>query len=232
MEKSEFVRGIKDGIPIALGYFGVAFSIGITANNAGIPAKVAFFSSFLIRASAGEYGVYSSMAVNAAYFEVIAVCIITNIRYLLMSTALSQRFDPAMPLWKRVLCACCVTDEIFGISIAYKTPLSLSYPLGATLVAGSMWGAGMAFGISAGSILPPDIFSALGVALYGMFIAIIIPKCRKDKAAAVVVAVSFIISILANKYITNVSAGTMTVILTVVIALVAAIVKPFDEKRI
>lgn len=227
----ELFRGIKDGFPIALGYFGVAFSLGITAKNAGIPAPVSFFSSFLTRASAGEYGVYTSMAANAAYFEVVAICFIANLRYLLMSTALTQKFSPDMPMWKRVICACCVTDEIFGISIAHKTPLPLAYPLGATLIAGSFWGGGMALGITAGSILPPDIFSALSVALYGMFIAVIIPQCRDDKAVAVVVAISFLVSTLAGKLLPNISAGTMTVILTLVLASLAAIIKPIDDKQ-
>jgi len=226
---NEFLKGIKDGVPIALGYLAVAFSIGITAKNAGIPAPLSFFSSFCIRASAGEYGVYSLMAANAAWFEIVAVCLIANLRYLLMSTALTQKFDPAMPLWKRVLCACCVTDEVFGISIAHRSPLPLAYPLGATLIAGSFWGAGMAFGITAGSILPANIVSALGVALYGMFIAVIIPQCRKDRAVAVVVALSFAFSWLSGLLLPGISMGTRTVVLTVVISALAALIKPLRE---
>lgn len=228
----ELFRGIKDGIPIALGYLGVAFSLGITAKNAGIPAQLSFFSSFLIRASAGEYGVYTSMAANAAYFEVVAICLIANLRYLLMSTALTQKFAPGMPIWKRIVCAFCVTDEIFGISIAHKSPLPMAYPLGATIIAGSFWGAGMALGITAGTVLPSNILSALSVALYGMFIAVIIPQCRKDKAVAIVVTCSFLLSTLAGKLLPEISAGSMTIILTIVISSLAAIVKPIDENRV
>lgn len=228
---SPFRKGLLDGLPIGIGYYAVAFSLGIMAHNAGLSPVAGFFSSLFTRASAGEYGVYSLIAAGTTFAEVIAVCCIANLRYLLMGAALSQKFAPEMPVWKRIVSSCCITDEIFGISIAYPGHLPMTYPLGATLTAACMWASGTASGIIAGNILPETVVTALGVALYGMFLAIIIPPCRKDRALAIIVLISFIISTLFSRmpYISNVSSGVRIVILTVIIAAVAAIIKPVEN---
>ena len=230
---SAFFKGVKDAIPIAAGYFAVAFSLGITARNAGMSAPLGFMSSLLTRASAGEYGVYSLMAADAALFEIVCICIIANLRYLLMSTALTQKFAPGMPLWKRIVTACCVTDEIFGISIAYPGYVPMSYPLGATTLAATFWGLGTALGITAGEMLPARAVSALSVALYGMFIAIIIPVCRKDKTVGIAVAASFLLSWICAEVppFSGISAGLRTVFLTIIIASAAALLKPIPEDQ-
>lgn len=226
-----FRKGVLDGLPIGVGYYAVAFSLGIIARNAGLAPTTGFLSSLFTRASAGEYGVYSLIAAGTTFAEVIAVCCIANLRYLLMGAALSQKFAPEMPLWKRIVCSCCITDEIFGISIAYPGHLPMTYPLGATLTAATLWAAGTASGIIAGNILPPAIVSALGVALYGMFIAIIIPPCRKDHVLGIFILASFIISFTCSKlpFCAGISAGVRIVILTIIIAAVAAILKPVDD---
>lgn len=231
--RTAFRKGLLDGLPIGVGYYAVAFSLGIIASNAGIGPGTGFMSSLLTRASAGEYGVYSLIAAGTTMLEVIAVCCIANLRYLLMGAALSQKFAPDMPMWKRIVCSCCITDEIFGISIAYPGHLPMSYPLGATMVAATLWAAGTASGIIAGNILPPAIVSALGVALYGMFLAIIIPPCRKDGALGIIVLSSFIISTLCSKlpFCSGLSAGIRIVILTIVIAAAAAIIKPVGDEE-
>lgn len=222
-----------DGTPIGLGYFAVAFSLGIVARTAGLTPAGGFFSSLLTRASAGEYGCYSLIAAGAAVIEVMAVCFIANLRYLLMGAALSQKFADNMPLWKRIVCACCITDEIFGISIAYPGKLPVTYPLGATAVAATMWAAGTACGITIGNILPEYIVNALGVALYGMFIAIIIPPCRKNRFLLVIVAASFIISTICTKLppFSTMSAGVRIVVLTIVLSAAAAILKPVEDEE-
>lgn len=229
---SPFRKGLSDGLPIGIGYYAVAFSLGIIARNAGLGPVTGFMSSLFTRASAGEYGVYSLIAAGTTFAEVIAVCCIANLRYLLMGAALSQKFAPDMPLWKRIVCSCCITDEIFGISIAYPGHLPMTYPLGATLTAATLWASGTACGIIAGNILPPAIVTALGVALYGMFLAIIIPPCRKDGALAIIVLSSFVISSLCSKLplCSGMSAGVRIVILTVIIAAAAAIIKPVRDE--
>lgn len=223
-----FIKGMRDSIPIGLGYFAVAFSLGIIAGNLGIPAALGFTSSLLIRASAGEYGAYSAIAAHATCMEVIGLAIITNLRYLLMSTALTQKFAPGTPLWKRLLAGCCITDEVFAISIAHPTPLPTSYPLGATALAGTLWAAGTACGILAGDVLPASTVSALSVALYGMFIAIIIPPAKQDRAIALAVVASFVCSGLCSilPFICELGTGTRTIMLTLLISAVAAVVHP------
>ena len=156
------------------------------------------------------------------------MCMVTNLRYLLMSTALTQKFASNVSLLKRILVACCVTDEIFGISIAYPGNLPPAYPFGAMLVSTTMWASGTAVGIVAGEILPPHVVAALSVALYGMFIAIIIPPSKRDRAVGFSVIASFLLSWLCSVLPTvrEMSAGTRTIVLTIVIAAVAAYVKP------
>ena len=219
---------MRDGFPIGMGYFAVSFSLGIIAAKAGLTAWMGFVGSFLTRASAGEYGVYSLIAIGASYVEVVAMCLVTNLRYLLMSTALTQKFASNVSLLKRILVACCVTDEIFGISIAYPGNLPPAYPFGAMLVSTTMWASGTAVGIVAGEILPPHVVAALSVALYGMFIAIIIPPSKRDYAVGISVIASFLLSWLCSVLPTvrEMSAGTRTIVLTIVIAAVAAFVKP------
>lgn len=219
---------MRDGFPIGMGYFAVSFSLGIIAAKAGLTAWMGFVGSFLTRASAGEYGVYSLIAIGASYVEVVAMCLVTNLRYLLMSTALTQKFASNVSLLKRILVACCVTDEIFGISIAYPGNLPPAYPFGAMLVSTTMWASGTAVGIVAGEILPPHVVAALSVALYGMFIAIIIPPSKRDNAVGISVIASFLLSWLCSVLPTvrEMSAGTRTIVLTILIAAVAAYVKP------
>ncbi len=238
---SPFRRGLQDGIPIGLGYFAVAFSLGIVAGNAGLNAPQGFIGSLLTRASAGEYGVYSSIAIRASLAEVAIICIITNLRYLLMGASLTQKFHPDTPQWKRLLTACCITDEIFGISIAYKGYLAPSYTYAAMLAAGTMWAAGTTSGIIAGGVLPAKIVSALSVALFGMFIAVIVPPAKRDRRILAAVAASFLLSWLCAllPQVSEINYGTRTIILTVLISVAMALLRPipsdtkpdYDEKQ-
>lgn len=228
MSNKPFLYGTRDGFPIGLGYFAVAFSIGIVASKAGLAWWMGAISSFLTRASAGEYGVYSLIIANASLAEVVGLSLVANMRYLLMTAALTQKFRPGTSLIKRIMMALCVTDEIFGISIAYPGRLAPSYTFGAMLISTVMWSAGCASGIIAGDILPSNIVSALSVALYGMFIAIIIPPSKKDRGVMVSVAFSFLLSGLCavTPILSEINSGTKTILLTIIISTVAAIVKP------
>lgn len=227
------VRGFRDGLPIGAGYFAVAFSLGMIARQAGLTAPEGFLSSFFTRASAGEYGSYALMAAGAGILEVAALCIIANLRYILMGTALLQKFSPDAPMWKKILGSFCVTDEIFAISITKEGPFQLSYTGGAMLVAGLMWATGTALGIWAGNILPPSLVSALSVALYGMFIAVIVAPAKKDTAVLLAVLASFALSSLCTflPVISEISQGVRIVVLTIIIAAAAAIIKPVKDEE-
>ena len=217
-----FCEGMRDGIPIALGYLAVSFSLGIAARNAGLTAFQGFLASLLNNASAGEYAAFTLIAANATYLEVAIITLISNARYLLMSCALTQRFAPGTPFFHRLIIAYDVTDELFGITIARPGYLNPFYTYGAIVLAAPAWSVGTALGIMAGNVLP------LRVALYGMFLAIIIPPARKDKVVAALVAISFALSF-AGSYlpvVSSMSSGTRTIILTVVISSAAAILFP------
>ena len=206
-----FCDGMRDGVPIALGYFAVSFSLGIAARKAGFTPFQGFLVSLLNNASAGEYAAFALIMANATYFEVAVITLIANARYLLMSCALAQRFAPETPFWHRLLIGYDVTDELFGITIARPGNLNPYYTYGAILLAAPAWACGTALGIIAGNLLPLRVVSALSVALYGMFLAIIIPPARKDRIVAVLVVISFALSVVMS-YISNealASAGTI-----------------------
>lgn len=230
--KSVFKRGIKDGIPIGLGYFAVSFSLGIAAKNAGLSAFQGFLASFLNNASAGEYAAFTTIAENGTYFAIALVTIITNARYLLMSCALSQRMSPDMPLYHRLLIGYDITDEIFAITIARPGYINPFYTYGAMVVAIPSWAVGTALGIIVGNLLPTSAVSAFSVALYGMFLAVIIPPAKKNKVIAGVVLTCFAASFAAAKlpYISSLSGGTRTIILTIVISAAAALIFPINKK--
>lgn len=228
-----FKKGLRDGLPIALGYFAVAFTLGIAAKNAGFSPFQAMMESLLNNASAGEYAVFSLVAAGASYWEVAVMTLVANARYLLMSCSLSQKLAPDTSLGHRMLLAFDVTDEIFGISIAVPGRLDPRYTYGAMSVAIPGWALGTFLGVVVGNALPPRLVSALSVGLYGMFLAIIVPPAKKDRVVLGLVAVSFIFSFAAERLplLAGISAGTRTIILTVVIALAAAVLFPVRDEE-
>ncbi len=226
-------EGIRDGIPIGLGYLAVSFSLGVAARNAGLSAFQGFLVSLLNNASAGEYAGFTVIAANGAYFEIFLMTLIANARYLLMSCALSQKFSPDTPLIHRIFVGYDVTDEIFGITIARPGMLDPFYSYGAILIAAPAWAGGTALGVIAGNLLPARAVSALSVALFGMFLAVIIPPARKNRVIALFVLVSFAASFAATylPLISQLSGGTRTIILTVLISAIAAILFPVNEEE-
>jgi len=224
-------HGMRDGIPIALGYFAVAFTLGIAARNAGMNAWQGFLASALCTASAGEYAGFVVIAAGAPYLEMAIVTLVTNARYLLMSCALGQRFAPDMPMRHRFLMGFTITDELFGIAIARPGTVNPWYSYGAVSLTLPAWALGTACGVLAGNALPARVVSALSVALYGMFIAIIIPPAKQNRVVAVLVAVSFAASFLIRKLpmLGEMTDGSITILLTVVIAAVAAMLFPVAD---
>lgn len=231
--KKVFWEGFRDGFPIGLGYFAVAFSLGIVAQNAGLNPIEGFIASFFNVASAGEYALFTSIQAKATYIEIAIITLVVNARYLLMSCALSQRFNPETKFIHRFLVGFGITDEIFGISIARPGYVNPFYNYGAIAISVPLWSLGTSLGIIAGNFLPARVVSALSVALYGMFIAIIVPPAKKNIVIAIAVAVSFVLSYLCTiiPWIKNLSGGTRTIILTVLISAVVAIIKPIKDEN-
>ena len=226
-----FFEGVRDGIPIALGYFAVAFSLGIAARNAGLTPFQGFIASTLCVASAGEYALFTMIGAGATYLETAILTLITNARYFLMSCALSQRIDPRMKDFHRYTVGAVVTDEIFGITIARPGYMEPAYNYGAIAVSVPGWAVGTALGILMGNLLPVRVVSALSVALYGMFLAIIIPPAKKKRAVAMCVVAGFFLSWLfsALPALAAVSPGTRTILLTLTVSGAAALLFPVKE---
>lgn len=235
MKESNFTwfrKGIKNGIPIALGYMAVSFTLGIQARKIGITAFQAAVASFGLHASAGEYIAFTLFGANASLLVMVMMEIVANARYLLMSCALSQKIPTDTPIWKRLLMGYFVTDEIFGVSIAVPNKLNPFYNFGMAAVASPGWVIGTALGVLVGNTLPARVVSALSVGLYGMFIACIIPEGKKNRIVAGVILISFGISYVFNtlKLFAGISSGVKIMIMTVVISLGAAIMFPVDDK--
>lgn len=228
-----FKDGMKDGIPIGLGYLAVSFSLGIMAKKAGLTPFQGFLASFLCNASAGEYAGFSIIAASATYIEMALAIFIANARYLLMSCALVQRFSPKTSIFHRLIMAFDITDEVFAISIARPGFLNPYYTYGAMTTTMPLWAMGTALGVMAGNMLPVRLVSAFSVALYGMFLAVIIPPARKDKIIAGIIVVCFTLSFLSCyiPFVKDMSDGTKTIVLTVLISTIAAIIFPHKEER-
>ena len=176
---------------------------------------------------------FTLIAASAGYIEMAFATLVANARYLLMSTAMSQRLAPDLPMGHRFLMAYGITDELFGIAIMRSGYLNPYYTYGAMAVALPMWASGTMMGVLAGNLLPQILVSAFGVALYGMFLAVIVPPARQSKVILALIPICFGASYAAGKLpmVRDLSAGTRTIILTVVIAAVAAIAFPKEDEH-
>jgi len=226
-----FKKGIKMGIPIGLGYFAVSLSLGLVAKEAGMSVFQASLMSFLVSASAGEYAAFSLIAVGASYIEVAIMEFVANIRYLLMSCALSQKISENTSIPKRMLIGFAVTDEMFSSAIIQPDKISPIFYYGMMTIAVPMWTLGTGVGVVLGNILPSVVVDALGVSLYGMFLASIIPAARSNKVILGCVAVSMVMSFAFTvlPYICEISSGLQTIIITVAVSSLAALMFPVGE---
>lgn len=225
------LRGFRDGFPICMGYFAVSFALGIEAKRVGLTAFQSFLMSTGMVASAGEFAALMLIASRAGVFEMISTCLVVNLRYFLMSCSLSQKLSPATKTIHRFGIAYCITDEIFGLSSAVPGWLEPFYTYAITLVSVAGWSGGTVLGVLVGNILPAAAVNALSVSLYGMFLAIIIPPAKQDPfiggLVAVSMAVSFLFALL--PLTRGISSGFKVILLTVLIAGAAAVIRPVDE---
>ncbi len=231
-KKQEFITGFKDGIPIGLGYFAVSFALGIAMKNAGLTWIDGFFMSLLNLASAGEYAGTQVILASGSYLQMILMTAIANARYMLMSCSLSQKLSTETPTKHRLLIGYAITDELFGIAINRKGYLEPFYFYGGMAASVLPWAVGTSCGIVMGNILPSALVSALSVALYGMFLAIIIPPAKKNKVVLVLVILSFLASYVCTiiPILSSISSGTRIIILTILLAGSAAFLKPIKEE--
>ena len=231
--RTVFMEGVHDGVPIALGYFVVAFTLGILAKTAELSAWQGFVTSAVNIASAGEYAGFTVIAAQAPYLEIAVLTLVANVRYFLMAAALAQRFAPDTPLLHRLAVSFGVTDEVFGITVARGGMVQPYYNYGALAISVPAWSAGTSAGILAGGILPAAAVSALSVALYGMFVWVILPPAKKSRPIAGMVLASFLLSLAATyaPLTSELSGGTRTILLTLLIAGVGAALFPVHEEQ-
>ncbi len=228
----QFKEGFRDGVPIALGYLAVSFTLGIQAKEAGLGIAEATVMSLVNLTSAGEFAALTIISTASSYLEMAISQLIINLRYMLMSFALSQKVAPDLAVSHRMGMAFGVTDEIFGISVGREGHLHPFYNYGAMSIAVPGWTLGTFLGVLMGNVLPESVVSALSLALYGMFLAIIIPKAREDKHVLAAVVTAMTASWLCTKLpvVQDIDAGTRIILLTVVIALIAAVAFPVEEE--
>ena len=231
--REAFLYGWKRGIPIALGYIPVSFTFGFMAVSGGLPAWLVIFISLSNLTSAGQFAGTNLILGGAGFVEIMLTTFVINIRYMLMSLSISQKIEPGVSLAKRMIFAFGITDETFSVASMERGRLSFSYLMG--LIAGPIagWSLGTALGALISKALPESLAMAMGIALYAMFIAIIIPPMKKSKPVIMVVLLSVVITCLLF-YIpvfSFISSGFRVIIATITAAAVGARLFPVEEKE-
>lgn len=229
--RSDFFRGVSHGIPIALGYLSVSFGFGITAAGAGLSVLEASAISASNLTSAGQAAGVDIIAAAGTIIEMILVQLTINIRYSLMGLSLSQKLDKKFTMPHRMTASFGITDEIFAVCSAQKGLLRPAYMYGMILIAMVGWVLGTFLGASAGQLLPDSVSSALGIVLYGMFLAIIVPPSRKQKSVLCVTLAAAAFSLLFRYVFTAVSSGFAVMICAIAAAVLGAIFFPVADEE-
>ena len=229
----EYRAGMKAGMPVCIGYFSVSFGFGALAVSQGLSIWYAILISATNLTSAGQFAGLTVIAAGASILEMILTQLVINSRYALMSLALGQRFGPQVGTRKRLVAAFFNTDEVFALGMTRLGKLSTSYFVGAGTVAAIGWIGGTAMGAVAGSLLPQSVRTALGIMLYGMFIAIVVPQARQEKPLLLCMGLALVFSCLFTwvPVLNSVSAGIAIVICTVAAAAICAMLFPVEEKE-
>ncbi|MCI8901161.1 MAG: AzlC family ABC transporter permease [Lachnospiraceae bacterium] len=233
MNTKDYQNGLRDGVAVALGYFAVSFTFGMASAADGLSILQAVLISLTNVTSAGQFSGLAVIAAGGTYIEIALTQLVINLRYCLMSFSLAQKLNRSAPHWHRYLMAYSVTDEIFALDASLDRALTPAYHYGITSVAVPGWVLGTLAGAVSGNILPSFVISALGVAIYGMFLAIIIPPARQNRAVLLVVlsamGLSFLFSIL--PVLNRITSGFVIIITTVTVASIAAWLKPIEDGR-
>lgn len=229
---SEFKNGCKKGIPIALGYLSVSFTFGVKAVHGGLPAWVAVLISLTNLTSAGQFAGTNLILYGGSYVEIAVTTLVINIRYMLMSFALSQKLKPGIGLRQRCVFGFGITDEVFAVASSEEGKISASYMYGLISLPIAGWTLGTALGAVASDIMPSALASAMELGLYAMFIAIIIPPAKKSRAIAVVIALAVLIECILYymPVFQCISSGFQVIIATIAAAALGAAFFPVKEE--
>ena len=233
MKKTLYGEGVRDGIPIGLGYLSVSFGFGISAVNGGLSPILAVLISLTNLTSAGQVAGLDIILKAGTVIEMILTQLVINARYFLMSLSLSQKLDTSFTTRHRFLAAFGITDEIFGVASSKKGLLRPSYMYGLILLPLLGWTGGTLLGALAGSVLPYAIRNALGIAIYGMFVAIIVPPAKRERGVLVAVLLGIAVSLILAyvPLFSFVTSGFSVIVSALVAATAAALLFPIKKKE-
>ncbi|MBR5872164.1 MAG: AzlC family ABC transporter permease [Oscillospiraceae bacterium] len=228
--KSDFIKGIRDGIPICLGYLSVSFGFGILAVGLGLSVLSAVGISMTNLTSAGQVAGVGIIAAGGSLIEMALTQLVINIRYSLMGISLSQKLDGSFNTAHRMIASFGITDEIFAVAVSQKS-VSPFYMYGLIIISSIGWVSGTFLGAAAGNILPASVSSAMGIVLYGMFLAIIIPPSKKEKGVLFSVIIAALFSTVFEYLIDFVSGGFAIIICSVTAAAICSVLFPIPEEQ-
>ncbi len=232
-QKQEFFRGVRDGLPICFGYLSVSFAFGIFAVASGLGAVEALLLSMCNVTSAGQFAAVPIIAAGGSLLELALIQLVINARYALMSLSLSQKMGDDVRTKDKFLIAFVNTDEVFAVASGQKNAVGRRYMHGLILTPFLGWSTGTICGAVAGDVLPQILVSALGVAIYGMFVAIVLPSTKKSRPTAICVLIAVILSCLFYyvPFLQKIPDGFSIIISAVVASAVMAAVRPTVEVK-
>ena len=233
IENNSFSVGLANGIPIGLGYLSVSFAFGLYAVSSGLSVWQAVLISMLNLTSSGQLAAVPIIAAAGSIFELIATQLVINLRYALMSISLTQRLGPSVRNSDRLLISFYNTDEVFAVSSARGEMLGRRYFFGLGVAPYLGWTLGTLLGAVAGNILPASVVNALGIAIYAMFIAIILPGAKKDKNTlfAIIVAIGLSVLFYYTPVLSSVPSGFVIVICAVSVSALFALIAPLKDEE-
>lgn len=229
--KQPFFKGLRDGIPISLGYLSVSFGFGILCVNLGLSALVASLISLTNLTSAGQVAGVQIIAAGGTLIEMVLTQLVINVRYSLFAISLSQKLDDSFTTPHRIAASFGITDEIFAVSYAQEGKVKPAYMYGVILISAAGWVLGTFLGAVMGQILPEAVSSAMGIMLYSMFLAIFVPPAKKERGVLVAVIAAALCSILFNTVLTFVSGGFAVIISALASAAICALLFPVAEEE-
>ena len=229
--KKEFVKGMRHGVPIMLGYLSVSFGFGVLCIQQNLSILAAVGISVTNLTSAGQVAGVGVIAAGGSLIEMILCQLVINLRYSLMSLSLSQKLDPSFNLMHRLFVGYGITDEIFAVAFSQTEPLKPSYMYGLILTPFLGWSTGTLLGAIAGDIMPASVTAALALMLYGMFIAIIIPPAKKNHKVLVVILIAAALSVIMHYLLPMISGGFAIIIAAVISSVIGALFFPVSEQE-
>ena len=229
--RSPFVRGMIHGIPIALGYLSVSFGFGILAVRIGLTVPAAVSISMTNLTSAGQTAGLEIIAAGGTLLEMALTQLIINLRYALMGFSLSQKLDDTFTTPRRLLVSFGITDEIFAVAISQPEELTVRYMAGLILTPWIGWASGTALGAAAGQLLPAMVSNAMGILLYGMFLALIVPPAKKDRRVLGVVVLAAVFSAVCRYLLPGLSGGFAVIVSALAASLIGACFFPPDDEE-